>query len=76
MQTGSKLVLRDRVLSAEELQAEHLGAARAGGGGRRAHGAVGRRGGVRARRAGLEPRARARQLYTYCVSYYKVCRCN
>lgn len=65
-------MLCDSVSGAQEFQAEHLGAARTGGGGRRAHGHVGGRGGVRARRAGLEPRARPRQLYTHCFLNYKV----
>lgn len=65
-------MLRDRVLGAEELQAEYSGNARAGGGGRSADGDVGRCGGVRTRRARMEPRTCARQLYSYCFFNHKV----
>ncbi|GBP44376.1 Popeye domain-containing protein 3 [Eumeta japonica] len=68
---GCELVFRDRVFGTEELQAEYPGAARAGGGGRRADGDVGGRGGVRARRAGLEPCAPAGQHCSHDLPYHK-----
>lgn len=64
---GGESLLRDSVPSAEGVQAEHPGAALAGGGGRGSDGHVGRRRGLRARRARLEPRARLRQLRTHCL---------
>lgn len=66
-------MLCNRISGPEELQAEYIGTARAGGSGRCANGHVGGRGGVRARRARLEPRARARQFYTHFFSNNKVC---
>lgn len=72
MKTGCKSVLRDRVSGAEELQAKYSGDAGAGGGGRGVVGDVGWCGGVRTRRARMEPRTRARQLYSYCFFNYKV----
>lgn len=70
--TGGEPVLRDRVPSAKKLQTEHPGAARAGSGWRRADGHVGRRRRVCARRARLEPCARARQFHSHCLLNYKV----
>lgn len=66
-------MLCNRISGPEEFQAEYIGAARAGCSGGRANGHVGGRGGVRARRARLEPCARARQFYTHFFSNNKVC---
>lgn len=72
MKTGCESVLRDRVSGTEELQAKYSGDARASGGGRGIDGDVGRCGGVRTRRARMEPRPRACQLHSYCFFNNKV----
>lgn len=72
MKTGCESVLRDRLSGAEELQAEHPGDARVGGSGCGLDGDVGWCGGLCTRRARMEPRTRARQLYSYCFLNHKV----
>lgn len=72
MKTGCESVLRNRVSGAEELQAEYFGDASTGGSGRGVDGDVGWCGSVRTRRARMEPRTGARQLYSHCFFNHKV----